>query len=194
VARYVSLLGVFGNTTAEEASRDVAGAWLALAGSVLLAATAGVRIATDRKDPERRAGPLPLVLVLVGAGLVVLGTIVPFNDGPAVEMTSLIDRNGGWRAVEPIGAAVLAGVLVFLTGRLAGAGSAVIALGTYLTLLWGARYIGFPGWQPDDVSSVAPGGFIGLAGGLAILVGGLLVRTQARRGTIRSGRPAQEVE
>jgi hypothetical protein len=84
-------------------------------------------------------------------------------------------------------------VLVFLTGRLAGASSALIGLETYLTLLWAARYIGFPAWQPDDVSSVAPGGFIGLAGGLAVLVGGLLARPQARRGTIPGGRPAQEV-
>jgi hypothetical protein len=75
---------------------DVAGAWLALAGCVVLV-----------------------------AALVVLGTLVPFNDGPAVEMTSLIDQNGGCRAVEPIGAAILAAVLVLLTGRLAGASSAL---------------------------------------------------------------------
>jgi hypothetical protein len=103
--------------------------------------------------------------VLGGAALVVLGTIVPFNDGPAVEVTSLIDRNGGWRAVEPIGAVILAAVLVSLTGRLAGATSALIGLGTYLTLLWVARDIGFPAWQPDDVSSVAPGGSSGLPEG-----------------------------
>jgi TIR domain len=193
VARYVSAIGIFANTPPDEPSRTVAGAWLALAACVVLVAAAGVRIATLPKEREPRAGLLALLLVLGGAALVVLGTIVPFNDGPAVEMTSLIDRNGGWRAVEPIGAAILAVVLVFLTGRLAGASSAVIGLGTYLTLLWGARYIGFPAWQPDDVSSIAAGGFIGLAGGLAVLVGGVLARPQARRGTIPRGRPAQEV-
>lgn len=193
VARYVSAIGIFANTPPEEPTRTVAGAWLALAGCVVLVVAAGVRIATLSKEREPRAGPLALLLVLGGAALVVLGTIVPFNDGPAVEMTSLIDRNGGWRAVEPIGAALLAAVLVFLTGRLAGASSAVIGLGTYLTLLWGARYIGFPAWQPDDVSSIAAGGFIGLAGGIAVLVGGILARPQARRGTIPGSRPAQEV-
>jgi hypothetical protein len=193
LARYVSALGIFANTPPEEPPRTVAGTWLALAACVVLVAAAGVRIATLPKEREPRAGPLALLLVLGGAALVVLGTIVPFNDGPAVEMTSLIDRNGGWRAVEPIGAAIVAVVLVFLTGRLAGASSAVIGLGTYLTLLWGARYIGFPAWQPDDVSSIAAGGFIGLAGGIAVLVGGILARPQARRGTIPRGRPAQEV-
>ena len=86
----------------------------------------------------------------------------------------------GWGAVEPIGAALLAVGVAFLLGRRRSAASgALIGLGTFLVLLFAARYIGFPSWQPDTVSSVAEGGFVGLAGGAAILAGGLVARPRA---------------
>jgi hypothetical protein len=69
----------------------------------------------------------------------------------------------------------------------------LIGIGTFLTLLWAARYIGFVAWQPDEVSSVAAGGFVGLAGGVAILLGGLLAPPTERGGRLASARPAEEV-
>lgn len=69
----------------------------------------------------------------------------------------------------------------------------MIAIGTFLSVLWAARYIGFPAWQPDDISSIGTGGIVGLAGGIVILVAGLLARPSASSGRIAAGRPVEEV-
>ncbi len=180
VARYVGWLGIAGNTQAEEKSVNVGGAWLALAGCLLLVGSAAVRIAADREERDAGSGWLPRALVIGGAALVVVGAIVPFNDGPDPTRKgtgALIDRDGGWWAFEPIAAAAFAvGASFFLTRGRAVASGTLIGLGTFLSLLWAGRYILYPYWQPDTISSVGKGGLIGLAGGLAILVGGLLAR------------------
>ena len=183
VARYVSLLGAWSKSDAGRAVGLVAGRALALVGCLLLAAAAVVRLLADREDAGGAPGALPVVLVIAGAVLVVAGTVLPFNDGPvpkANDTTAIIDRDGHWWAVETIGAALLAVGVSFLLGRMRSAASGVlIGIGTFLVLLFAGRYIGFPWWQPDDISHVAVGGFVGLAGGAAILAGGLVARPKA---------------
>jgi hypothetical protein len=177
VARYASLLGAWGSTAREEPSGWRTGAALALISCAALAAAAVLRL---RADPAARLGPpgwLPVALALGGAALVVVGTIAPFNDGPQptrTGQTAIIDRDGGWWAVETVGCALLAiGAAFFLGRRRAAASAALIALGTYLVLLFAGRYIGYPAWQPDTISSIAWGGFLGVAGGAAILIAGV---------------------
>ena len=177
LARYASLLGGWGHTARVEPSGWRTGAALALISCGALVAAAILRL---RADPARRLGPpgwLPVVLALGGAALVVAGTLAPFNDGPQptrTGQTAIIDRDGGWWAVETVGCALFALGAVFLLGRRrAAAGGALIALGTYLALLFAGRYIGYPAFQPNEISSIALGGFLGLAGGAAILAAGI---------------------
>lgn len=183
VVRYVSLLGTWNKTDAVEDSSWPRGAALALVGCLLLVAAAVVRLLADREEAGGTAGALPVALVIAGAVLVVAGTVLPFNDGPVPksnDQTTIVSRDGGWWAVETIGAALLAVGASFLLGRMRSVASGVlIGIGTFLVLLFAGRYIGYPWWQPDDISHVAVGGFVGLAGGAAILAGGLVARPKA---------------
>jgi uncharacterized membrane protein YidH (DUF202 family) len=190
-ARSLSLLGIFAGTRVEEPSRFVTGAWIALVGCGLLVAAALIRSAADRDERDRRASMVPQLLVVVGAVLVVVATMVPFTSDSSLEAQTVFERNKGWPALEPIGCAVFAvAVSLFLAKRRLVAGGALIALGFFLVLLWGARYVVFPIWQVDSAGTIAAGGFIGLAGGLAILFGGLRARPRARAGSVPSvGRP-----
>lgn len=186
-ARSLSLLGIFAGTRIEEPSRFVAGAWITLVGCGLLVAAAVSRSAADREGRDRRASVVPQLLVVVGAVLVVGATVVPFTSDSSLEAQTVFERNKGWPALEPIGCAVFAvAVSLFLAKRRLVASGALIALGFFLVLLWGARYIAFPIWQVDGAGTIAAGGFIGLAGGLAILVGGLRARPRLRAGGVPS--------
>jgi hypothetical protein len=188
VARYVSLLGAFSATPAEETTRVVAGVWLALLGCLLLAGAAAVRIGAQREEPDSAQNWLPRALVLSGAALVVVAAFVPFNVSEVGDRT-LLDRGGGWSSLEALGPAALAVATSFFLGtRRAVASGALIALGVFLTGLWAARYVGFPALQSDDIAEVGLGGFIGLGGGLAILVGGLVARPSARTRRLSSER------
>ena len=178
VARYLSLVGIWQVEEPSDPSYS-RGAVVALLGSLLLVAAAVVRLLADPEEPGH-AGTLPVALVIAGAALVLVGTLIPFNDGPEIELPAIIDRHQRWDAVETIGSAVLAVGVAFLLGRRRSAASgALIGIGTFLVLLFAARYIGYPWWQPDNISHVAAGGFVGLAGGAAILAGGLVARPRA---------------
>jgi hypothetical protein len=185
VGRYVSLLGTWRNTEEVEDSAWSQGAALALIGCLVLVAAAVVRLRADREDAGAAASVLPFALVIAGAVLVVAGTVLPFNEGPVPkdnDLTTIVSRDGGWWAVETIGAALLAVGASFLLGRRRSAASGVlIGIGTFLVLLFAGRYIGYVWWQPNDISEVAAGGFVGLAGGAAILAGGLVARPRGQR-------------
>jgi len=185
VARYVSLLGTWRNTEEVEDSAWSQGAALALIGCLVLVAAAVVRLRADREDAGAAAGVLPVALVIAGAVLVVAGTVLPFNEGPVPkdnDLTTIVSRDGGWWAVVTIGAALLAVGASFLLGKRRSLASGVlIGIGTFLVLLFAGRYIGYVWWQPNDISEVAAGGFVGLAGGAAILAGGLVARPRGRR-------------
>jgi hypothetical protein len=195
--RHASLLGIWSETAREESSTWSRGAALALIGCLLLVAAATIRLLADPERSDAGVPWLPVALVLGGAALVLVGTIIPFNDGQVSTgrgRGALIDRESGWWAVETVGAAALAVVASLFLGRSRTVARGVlIGIGTFLTLLWAARYIGFVAWQPDEVSSVAAGGFVGLAGGVAILLGGLLAPPTERGGRLASARPAEEV-
>ena len=190
IARHVSLLGVWHHTS-DVALNWVIGGVLALIGCLLLAAVAIRRIAADR---EERAAPggtgvLPRVLVIVGAGLLVAGTIVPYNDAPGVKIQSLIGYNDGWDASEAIAISVFAvAVSLVLSRGPEVASGALIALGTFATLLCAGRYVGFVAWRFSDLP--APGAFLALGGAAAILAGGFLARPHRVHVSVASGLPA----
>ena len=194
VARYLSLLGAFSVTDEEETSGVVAGVWIALIGCILIVAAAAVQIAARREETDPGPYWVARALVLGGAALVAVAAFVPFNDHPEVRIQALVDRADGWNALEALGPAALAvAVSIFLGRRRAVASGVLIALGIFLSTLWAARYIGFPAWQPEADASLGLGGFIGLAGGLAILAGGLLARPRSRaRGVARAPKPGPE--
>jgi hypothetical protein len=192
VARYLSLLGVFSNTSGEEPSRVVSGAWVALLGCGLLAAAAGIRIVADREQPRPGGLGIPRMLVIGGAALVVAGTMIPFTSSEELNAQTVFERNGSWRALELIGTAAfaVAASLGLARARTVASG-ALIALGVFLALVWAARYVAFPVWQLDDPASIGAGGVIGCAGGLAILIGGLRARPRERDGRTSSVRPVE---
>jgi TIR domain len=180
MARYLSVLGVLASTNIESRYEDSSGfgpgALIALVGCALLTAAALLRIAVEGE--ERDSGPflLPRLFVLGGAALVVVATMVPFTTG-ALKAQTVLERTTNWYAVEPILTAVFAVAVALVLGRArTGASGALIALGVFLGLLWASRYIAFPAWQVNDAASIALGGFLGLAGGVAILLGGLRAR------------------
>ncbi|MGH3012132.1 MAG: toll/interleukin-1 receptor domain-containing protein [Gaiellaceae bacterium] len=179
VARYLDWLGVF--SAREDVDRFVVGVWIALAGCVLLAVAALVRISAEREQRDPVGVLVPRLLVIAGAALVAVATVVPFTSEASLNAQTVFDRGRGWHALEPIGSAACAvAVSFFLAKARVVASGALIALGSFLSLLWAARYIAFPAWQVDDVGSLALGGFLGLAGGLAILAGGLSARRPAQ--------------
>lgn len=192
VARYVAVLGAASSSPAEEGSRLVGGAVLALAGCLLLAgaalwrAAAGPAAAGDEDD----VGSLPRGLVIVGAALVVAGTIVPFNDGAGIAKQTLVER--GWDAFEPIATAVFAVAVSFAlasSSRRVLACGALLGLGTVATLLW-VRLLAIPALQPDSISSPGPGAFLGLAGAVAFLAGGMVAHSRLTRAGLPGGVPA----
>jgi uncharacterized membrane protein YidH (DUF202 family) len=192
VARSVAVLGFANSSAAEESSRFVGGAVLALVGCLLLAAAAIWRSARDPSEAgdEDEVGLLPRGLVLVGAALVVAGTIVPFNDGAGIQKQTLVER--GWDAFEPIGMAVFAAGAAFLlaaAGRRMLACGALLGLGTVAVLVW-VRLLAIPALQPDSISSPGPGAFLGLAGAVAVLVGGLVAHSRLTKAGLPGGVPA----
>ena len=164
------------SATGEAEPRLTLGAGLALVGSLILVGVASWRgFAELRQRPTPgRPVSLPVALVVLGAGLTVAGTLIPFNDGPEITQRTLIERADHWEAFEPIAVAVLA---VVAGALLAGRGSrlfvagVLVALGALSALLW-LRYVGVPILPLDTISSPAAGSFIGLAGAGLILFGG----------------------
>lgn len=192
VARYVAVLGSVNSSPAEETVQFVGGALLALGGCVLLTAAALWRSAGEPREAggEGDVGLLPRGFVILGAALVVAGTIVPFNDGPGIVKQTLVER--GWDAIEPIGTAVFAVVASFLlatAGRRMLACGALLGLGTVAVLVW-VRLLAIPALQPDSISSPGPGAFLGLAGAAALLVGGLVAHSRLTRAGLPGGVPA----
>ncbi len=192
VARYVAVLGAASSSPAEEGSRLVGGSVLALAGCLLLAAaalwraTAGPAAAGDEDD----VGSLPRGLVIVGAALVVAGTIVPFNDGAGIAKQTLVERR--WDAFEPIATAVFAVAASFAlasSSRRVLACGALLGLGTVATLLW-VRLLAIPALQPDSISSPGLGAFLGLAGSGALLAGGMVAHSRLASAGLPGGVPA----
>jgi hypothetical protein len=128
--------------------------------------------------------------VLVGAVLVVAGTIVPFNDGPGIQKQTLVER--GWDAFEPIGMAAFAlAAALFLAaaGRRMLACGALLGLGTVAVLVW-VRLLAIPALQPDSISSPGPGAFLGLAGAAGVLIGGVVAHSRLTKAGLPGGVPA----
>jgi len=189
LAKGLSLLG-------ESSGRTVAGALFWIAGGVVALAAAILAIRPVRKQlaafRSHASGPPPVimaVLILLGALLVVVATFVPFNVAHPGGQRSVIDQSA--LGVEPLAtaaAALVAVALLYSGGRRLAAG-VLVALGIGSTLLW-IRYAGVPVLQwinnHDGVASPRAGGFLGVAGGLLILLGGWGLVSSHRRRTSAS--------
>lgn len=155
-------------------SRIQVGGLVWLLGGATLAVTAGVAARHTPAEPSDQPmyGPTAVV-ALVGAVLLVVGAVIPFN---VAEGEDRIVSELGWLAVDPIATAigvVVAVGLLFARRRSLAAGL-LIALGLCSALLW-VRYIGIPlaQWSTDETkASPQAGGFVGLAGGVLVFCAG----------------------
>ena len=128
--------------------------------------------------------PLPVQAAIFGAAvLIIAGSVVPFNGGGGGNGSKAVVTGGvaGWHAIDPLGVALAALGVALVIGSLSRAAAAgvLIALGIESVALW-PRYIGVPLVESRDVASPAAGGFIGLAGGILLLLAGCWLLLHAR--------------
>jgi CHAT domain len=171
--KYLGLLGLVLTDSATRGSSAVAFTGV-VAGAVLLV-VAGVRLALLSPRSVEPAAPLGILvpaLLVAAAVLSVIGLVTPFNG----KLDRKVVPDEDWLAVDPVVIPLVAlGVLVLLTsGRRLLAAGVLIALGIASATLW-LRYLGVPIIAPDNAGSFGVGAAAGLAGGLLILAGGLLV-------------------
>jgi TIR domain len=171
----LSLLG-------EESGRVRGGGFLWLAGGLALTASGAVaatavrgRLGSARASARETPGWTVPFLAVLGAALLVVGALIPFNVASPGGARVVADDS--WLAVDPIATAiaVLGTIMLLYVGNRRLAGGILIALGVGTALFW-VRYAGIPvaQWarEMDGVASPRLGGFVGLAGGLIILAAG----------------------
>jgi hypothetical protein len=140
-----------------------------------------------REPPERVASRswsrLVAGLVVAGSALTLLGCVIPFNGGseassidPRAIVPGAKHEADSWLALD-LALVVLAALGALLVARhsRAIASGILIAVGVASGLLW-IRYIGVPIAQKNTQGSAAPGGFVGLAGALALTSAGVVLR------------------
>jgi hypothetical protein len=200
VAKYVALVGQRQTGPSPEQFGQPGPLLLGLAGSVVLAGLAAYWLATRHRQRGGHGRIVGRILAPLGAALVVVATLVPFNVTfpESRRLEQVILRRDVWEAVDPIllaVAAVLTVLLAGLTKQLIVSG-VLIAVGL-LGALFYVRYVGVPVLQmlaEDDLASVRAGGFVGLVGGAVVWAAGIAGRRRALvrpRGSGRkSSRPA----
>jgi hypothetical protein len=181
VAKYASLLG--------QQDPDHLGSsgslLLGLAGAAVLAGVATFWLVTRYHERGRPAQLSVRVFAAAGAVLIAAATFVPFNNSFSNGSWKLqvISTRSTWEAFEPLAVAaviVLAVVFAGTTNRLVLSGL-FVALGLVGAFYW-LRYIGVPVLQmlqEENLASVRPGGFIGLAGSALLWVAGIAGRGRA---------------
>jgi hypothetical protein len=152
------------------------GVLLAIAGGVLVLAAAFLALqATLTRESDRN--PSAAIFGIVGAVVMITATAIDFKgDGtdpryPAAKLA----RSFG-EAFDPVMTSLLIGLiaaLLFGRSRHAELSAALITLGALAALLW-FRYLAVPVLEERWAGSFAPGGLVGLAGALLVVVGGLL--------------------
>jgi len=189
----LSLLGASSGRTVTGALIWVLGGSVAIAAAALALRPVRQQMAALRNQ-SRRPPPVSLtLLVLLGAVLVVVASFAPFNVAHpgGTRVVAELSADG----VDPLAtaAAALGAIVLAYAGARRLAAGVLIALGIGSALLW-IRYAGVPGLQwienHDGVASPKVGGFLGIAGGLLILLGGWgyrasigrRARTSAERG------------
>jgi len=169
VAKGASLLG-------DADGKVQGGGLLWIAGGLALGAAA-VALALQPPEPalgRERPRSGAAIASLVGAVLLVVGAVIPFNV--ASPGGNRVVAHLGWSAADPIGLAlgVVAAVALLYSGRRTVAAGALTALGIAGALLW-VRYVGIPVAQwVEDPAVAAPraGGIVGLAGSVVALAAG----------------------
>ena len=149
-----------------------------------------------RAPPERPATRswswLVVSLVVVGSALTLLGCVIPFNGGSDEDVAARAIVPGAnneadsWLALDQalVVLAALGALLVTRHSRTIASGI-LVAVGIASALLW-VRYIGIPIAQKNTEGSAAPGGFVGLAGALALTGAGVLLGWPDRGGAART--------
>jgi hypothetical protein len=154
-------------------------AFAVAAGTVVI----GGRLALNEpRGPAERRPPTALTAALgLGTVLVFAGLVVPFNGGGTKNgftnaSAILGDRwpEEPWAALHALAVAGAAWAAVALVGRGRRelAAGLLIALGAVSALVW-VRYALVPPDLDPGFGSAAPGGFMGLAGAILVLLTGL---------------------
>jgi hypothetical protein len=175
----------------DSAGRVQAGGVLWLAGGAALAAaawTTATHLRSNAPAESKSEGPRGSTVgaALVGAGMLVVGTAIPFNVAKPNSANSVTRTvaSDSLHSIETIGTALLvvAAVALLLAGRERLAAGLLIALGVGNALLW-LRYAGIPVAQwlhTDGVAAPRSGGFVGLAGSLLVLAAGWRLAVSSR--------------
>jgi TIR domain len=150
------------------------GVLVALGGGalVLTAAVLALR-ATPARESARNA--TAAILGTAGAAVMVIAIPVPFNGGGSSGEEVRLSRSfeeGFDPTVTSLAIAVIAALLLG-RWRHTELSAALLTLGGVAALLW-FRYFAIPVFEDSSVGSFAPGGLIGLAGALLVIVGGYL--------------------
>ena len=140
-------------------------------------------------------GLVALLLSLVGAGLIVAGSVLPYaripGAPPGIEPNlSILDcqfPGCGWYAGEEIGALaviVVALAILLIVRQRSVSGALLSVAGLWMALV----FAGYTGQANADGSGYTPksGGPIGIAGGVLVLVAGLLLALTARSSARRA--------
>ena len=174
----------------DPAGRAKGGGLLWLAGGAALAAaawmTAGhLRTHRPAESMDERPHGWTAAVGLLGAGLLVVGTVIPFNIAkPNSKHPDTRFVVSDLHSIETIGTAliVVAAVALLLAGRQRLAAGVLIAVGLGSALLW-VRYAGVPAAQwlhTDGVAAPRAGGWVGLAGSLLVLAAGWRLAVSSR--------------
>jgi hypothetical protein len=166
----------------------------------LLAAAAGLFVLLRLVGPRPSASERPLGLftrlsLLIGAALTLAGALIEFNGGGTTTDAfagSLIEKHA-FERFALFGALVLV-VLVALFPRTLlparFAAGVLIGCGASAALLY-LRFLLIPAFERPELASVAPGGPIGLIGGLFVLFAGLAARRGAETEVVAPLRTAR---
>lgn len=122
----------------------------------------------------------------VGAALTLVGMFVDFNGGGSAPghpySGSIVGKSSfeRWDLFVVVLLVLAIALLPKFVGPRPLAAGLLIAFGIGTTFLW-PRFIAIPALENREIASIAPGGFIGLAGAILIVVSGFAARSMAER-------------
>jgi hypothetical protein len=192
VAKYFGVLGRAA-TLEEPRAMSVFVFFLATiaAASLVAIGTVVARTAPDTPEPGGRDSFVWLgaPALVMGAILILIGTVIPFNNGgPAARDSHTIFPSSG--AFDALAAAAVAVAVLIpaVRPRRALLGGLLLAVGIESVTLW-LRYVGVPIVEDRDVASPAVGGFSGLLGAMLVLAAGCLALWSPQLGRARARTP-----
>ena len=157
-----------------------AGAYLLVVASIV-ALAAGIHLASVSPEPRARVGMGSIALAVFGAALMAAAVRIPHRSQHGQAATWVLHK---WHGLgyEAIAVALIAVAVVIIAsraGRTLFAGGVLLALGAAALGYW-TWFAGVPTIQDVRGHGVQPlpGGFIGMAGALLLLIAGRRLATQ----------------